>query len=150
MRPQFDILRRLTEAGWISCVDRDLLPPGFVLGQPLVYHMSLARPQSYFQALLRHKEIFEKRVGEILHFKTDGYYRCLLSLKAERLQSMLLSLEGASDAFFTKYLKDSGVVISVLDDEGEPVVDPEYESDAYPSMVLVPMCPHVVQPVGWQ
>ena len=55
-------------------------------GDGLTFNPSLARPRSYFVALLRAVKIFEKGVPHIEHGGTDRYYRRLLSLPRDKLR----------------------------------------------------------------
>ena len=43
-----------------------------------------------------------------MHTKTDGYYRCLLTLPADKLQHVLLAIEDKQDAYFVEQLKLEG------------------------------------------
>eukprot|EP00969_Alexandrium_andersonii_P368536 15473113-Alexandrium_andersonii.AAC.1 len=44
---------------------------------------NLFRSASYWQAMLRSREIFAKGAGEIHHGKPRSYFQCLLDLRAE-------------------------------------------------------------------
>ena len=103
--PKLYHLMRMQEQGFERM---GVLPPPLEPAARLLCLCDLRKPISYFAALACREDIWAKGVGHILHTKTDGYYRCLLTLPADKVQHGLLAIEDKQDAYFVEQLKLEG------------------------------------------
>jgi len=97
-------MMRLCEEGWATLPDDG--PLSFRMGEELQCQLILSKPVSYFVALASHNEIFAKGVAEIKHDMPDGYFRCLLTLPAAKLQSLLDDMANKSNERFMGELRE--------------------------------------------
>ena len=86
---KLELLVWLRHEGWSNGAGDPLKP-----NSPLECRLSLKPPLSYLAAMLSSRGIFSKHVPEIMHDQADYYYRCLLKLSAEELQSLVPVIAG--------------------------------------------------------
>jgi hypothetical protein len=122
--PKLYHLMRMQEQGFER---RDGEPPPLEPAAPLLCLGDLRKPISYFAALACREDIWTKGVGQILHSKSDGYYRCLLTLPADKLQRVLLAIEDKQDSWFVEQLKVDG---HEPDDHAEALQDANADEEA--------------------
>ncbi len=134
---KLELLVGLAQAGW---------RPGEHLskwgnGEARLYDHSLARPKSYFAALLSVDDIIAKGVQFIEHFEKDGYYKCLIHQSPSDLQETLAQMgsEIRSNAWFV----DRSGGDAILDDDAGLQVVPAYEAipDEHVLSPLLPLPP---------
>jgi len=98
-----------------------------VHGAELVCKLNINQAVSYLIAMLRHKDIFEKGVGDISHTGLDNYYRCLVKLSAHDLSQVLPLMDGKTDEWFKKEIAKRSCIrdnSSSSEEEPPPVVVP--------------------------
>ena len=96
---------------------------GFVFSFGVLHrkmHGSLTRPLSYFVALLNTEIIRGKGINRILHGGKDGYYRCLISLPAEKLALL-------GDALHSADTENKWYLQQVVDHAGADQAEPNVE-----------------------
>ena len=121
------------------------------MGEPHLCSVNFAKPKSYFAVMLAAPAIIEKGVPSIRYDQSDGYYRCLLRLPAEKLKRMLADLakEPRTDRFSKQLVIEDG------GDELEPVSDEEVGEPPLPlpdlaiEAGLAPIIPQVAVSDSW-
>ncbi len=147
--PKYEWFLCLILDGWVSA-DEPLEP--WVPGGQKIFRGRSREPASYFACLVHHEDLVSKGVQAIPHGRPDMFYRCLLTLPAERLPAFLAAGEGQNNAYFVGVLRDSGGNLEQIADDvplpfaalPAPVQVPA--DPAYGEHQLVPM---VLVPAGW-
>ena len=121
---KLQLVMQLHMEGWSP---KPKLTDDFSLGGDLVYRSGFQQPASYFAALLQSEAVFGKGVPQIIHGRTDGYYKCLLLLKTGALNPILADIATRDDAWLKQQLKDSRCPEDGGDgqDEDESEADPD-------------------------
>ena len=132
---KIEVLGRLREQGWQHAENTG---DGYEAGSPKVFQFIWSRPLSYFVALHSHLTIFAKGVRSIMHNGADSYYRCLLSLRADKLSVVLREGSEMSNEFYANALKDEG---DFDDGRGLCPVPSHVNMDEQPLDMLVDMPP---------
>ena len=102
--PKLVVIFMLREAGWT----KDANVEAYDSGMPLKY-ISDTRPKSYYVALLKCDEVFDKGVLCIEHKAKDHYYRCLLNLSSDQLVAILDGDPNVQpDEYWKRAIEDAG------------------------------------------
>ena len=102
-KTKLELVLALQSDGWAT--DTGHLVPTSPQGRR-VFNLTWSKPLSYFACLADADRVFGKGVPEVKHNGTSNYYKCLLLLDGERLESVLLALEDMNDELFRLALKD--------------------------------------------
>ncbi len=148
--PKLEWFLRLALDAW-EPADEDLVP--FAPGGPKRFRGRLREPASYLACLVLHGKLFAKGVEAIPHGRPDMFYRCLLTLPAERMAAFLQEAAGQQgNAFFVGLLRDSGVEVAQVPDD-VPLPFAALPAPAPGAAVAAPgepgIAPLVVAPAGW-
>jgi hypothetical protein len=127
---KFELILMLRGDGWAPA-DAGVVLAAYRPGRAKVYRESLEVQQSYLTCLVTASELFEKSIPEILHGKTDGYYKALLKLTGSQLQAMLALGDDAGDSRYKALLDGApGSNEEGSAEEDEPGEDPGPLEDA--------------------
>ena len=78
-------------------------PSALQVGEAKEFALDMRRPLSYFAALCKHDDIFLKGITSIPHDRSDFFYRCLVKLPMDKLESIMNSGETADEFFRKEY-----------------------------------------------
>jgi hypothetical protein len=103
-RSKLDLIYELLRSGWAHAAALEDWSPE----SACTFDLNVARPLSYFAALVGRDAIVAKGCSYIGHRFRDGYYRCLLFLPAAKLVPILADLTcERPNEWFQKQLVDS-------------------------------------------